>query len=150
MSSASTWRQHQFAHYALAIQWLPSSEAREMYAYASHFNNNERYGLDPDHIDAIERFVARGHEAEASAWLRERIDSSDSVYVVYGRDDVAVMSADFLVSEWLNLLAPSRDDAILIDAAGWWVAFYCHEDEWEWGRPLSQEPANPAIKSMSS
>jgi hypothetical protein len=44
------------------------------------------------------------------------------------------MGGAFFVRYWQDMLSPSRDDAVILPEDRGGVLFYCHEDEFEFGR----------------
>ena len=131
-----TWRQQELSHYGDAFRWLALPEAEDTYREARKYDCQERWGLDPATVDGIEHYDARGKEEAATEWLQQRFGKAASVLVVFGDVDVALVPAAVLVAEWPNIFMPSRDDAIVLADDRSWVAFYQHEDRWEWGRPF--------------
>ncbi|HMU62967.1 MAG TPA: hypothetical protein PKA66_14385 [Gemmatimonadales bacterium] len=134
-----TPHQAAFEHFGDAIAWLPPEQAFSTYNGAMPFSSNVGYGLDPTHVFRIERLEGADIVVMRS-WLAARMrPASESVRIVFGRHDVCRLEVSFLLDNWQDMFIPSRDDALILSDSGAWVAFYCHEDwfEFGWRRPVS-------------
>jgi hypothetical protein len=96
--------------------------------------STSRYGLNKSRIRDIEQCDADNEEASGvDAWLAERC-VGDTVRVVYEPHEVFDAATRFFVDNWRALFCPSRDDVIIQSLDQDWVLYYCHEDEFEFGR----------------
>lgn len=131
-----SWRRNQLAHFGERVTWLGDAEGEGTYSYVERFLSKSHYGLDPEHVADLERFAVAGRIAEASAWLSARIGDA-RVLVIFGKHDVCRMDGAFFVGNWQNMLAPSRDDAVILVEQGGGILFYWHEDELEFAQRRS-------------
>jgi hypothetical protein len=95
--------------------------------------SKSHYGLDPAAVTDIERLDLDKPSPGAYAWLSRRIGDS-MVFVVFDRHQVCRMGGALFVRYWQDMLSPSRDDAVILPEDRGGVLFYCHEDEFEFGR----------------
>lgn len=129
----TAFRREELAHFGNQLAWLEKTEALQAYADAIRFSSNTRYGLEPATVDQIEHKDADGACEATTIWLTERIGTG-RLRIVFGRESVVLASTDWFLQNWQDVLAPSRDDAIIVPESDNWVLFYCHEDEFEFGR----------------
>lgn len=128
-------RRNQMAHFGGSIAWLDGVSAEAAYEQWIAYSSNDRYGLDDERVAAIEHADADDDHV-IEKWLKERCEGN-IVRVIFGRDAVFVASIDFFLKNWRDIFCPSRDDALIINEENKWIMFYCHEDEFEFGRIVS-------------
>jgi hypothetical protein len=121
------------AHFGDRLAWLSESEATSAYECALRFASKSHYGLDPATVAGIEKLDVDDVGPAAREWLSDRLGAG-SILVVFGKRQVCRMDNSFFVENWQDLLAPSRDDAVILQDEGTGVLFYCHEDEFEFGQ----------------
>ena len=123
----------ELAHFADSIEWLSATESAIAYEFAMRYNSTEHYGLASTRVSDVERIDASTNAVDD--WLLSRC-IGDSARIVFGPDSVFDASTQFFRDNWRDLFCPSRDDAIICSNDNAWLLFYCHEDEFEFGRPL--------------
>lgn len=116
----------------LDARWLTGERAKNAYAYALQFSDNNRYGLNEQTTDKIERHIIESRSV-ADAWLRTRLRAEGMLHIVYGPDRVSVVDAAAFLNCWQDVFVPARDDAIILHNIDKTVLFYCHEEELEVG-----------------
>lgn len=129
------WRRDELAHFGDQITWLDQAEAVAAFDRSMRLTSKSHYGLDPAAVTDIERLDVDDPGPEAGAWLSLRIGVG-TVLVVFDRHQVCRMDGTFFVTNWRDLLSPSRDDAVILPEGRAVVLFYCHEDEFEFGQQL--------------
>ena len=127
------WRRDELAHFGDQITWLDQADASATFDRAMLLTSKSHYGLDPAAVTDIERLDVDEPSPEANAWLSRRIGDG-MVFVVFDRHQVCRMGGAFFVRYWQDMLSPSRDDAVILPEDRGGVLFYCHEDEFEFGR----------------
>jgi hypothetical protein len=129
-----TSRQRELAHFASKLSWLPADAAGRDFSVAREATSTERYGLDEQRWEVIERWDVEhaGEDATRSRLARHAIDSEVIAY--FGPQDVCRMSRETFLAHWQDMFMPSRDDVVVMPPSGVWCLFYCHEDEFEAGR----------------
>lgn len=127
------WRCNELAHFGDQLTWLDQAEAAGVFDQAMHLASTSHYGLDPATVADIERLDIEEPGSEPHVWLAYRIGGG-TVLVALGRDQVFRMDGTFFVRNWQDMLMPSRDDAVILPEGQDTVLFYCHEDEFEFGR----------------
>ena len=111
------------------LQFDPFREGRS--GLGSHRNRTE---ARPSVGEGTEQAVEQRVEPD----VFHRLDGEVAgVVVVFGRHQVCRRGGDFFVRNWQDLLSPSRDDAVILPEDRGVVLFYCHEDEFEFGRRLN-------------
>jgi hypothetical protein len=127
-----SWRRDELARFGGRITWLDQAEAARVFGRATLLVSKSHYGLDPTAVTDIERLEVDEPGSETATWLSRRIGGG-TVLVVFDRHQVCRMDGTFFISNWQDLLCPSRDDAIILLEGRGAVLFYCHEDEFEFG-----------------
>lgn len=84
-------------------------------------------------VGHIERVDADVHSDSIESWLVNRCSGTD-LRVIFEPDAVFDAPVKFLLANWRDIFCPSRDDALIVSLDQDWVMFYCHEDEFEFGR----------------
>lgn len=128
-------RATEYEQAGIAACWLTSVKASHAYEYALRYSDPARYGLHKERVSEIECLTISNYSA-ADAWLKARFPQDGTVQVVYGESEVAVLDTHRFLEQWLNILGPGRDDAIVLHNLSATVMFYCHEDEIEVGQRL--------------
>ncbi|MFZ6647825.1 hypothetical protein ACO0LO_19025 [Undibacterium sp. TJN25] len=126
-------RRQQFYELSIEARWLDIEHAAHAYRYALGFSSNARYGLKTDTVSDIESLIIESYSV-ANSWIKDRLGGAGTVQIVYGHDDVCVISTQDFLNNWQNIFAPSRDDAIVLHNLNESILFYCHEDELEFGQ----------------
>ncbi len=129
-----TPRQKELAHFGSKLSWLPNDAAERDFAVAREATSKERYGLDEQLWEVIERWDVEnaGEDATRSRLARHAIDPEVIAY--FSPQDVCRMSREVFLAHWQDMFMPSRDDVIVMPLSGGWCLFYCHEDEFEAGK----------------
>ena len=120
-----------------------ASNTRSSFAYVAfvRFGNSgwfgllsdkTRYGLNQENVTSFERLEIAS-DSIADAWISARFNKEGTVQIVYGEEEVSVLSAADFVSHWRSIFVPCRDDAIILHNFNKSILFYCHEDELEHG-----------------
>ena len=126
-------RANEYNQLSIPARWLDNEKAAHAYAFASQFDNRNRYGLNEATVSNIES-LSIGSYSVADAWLRARMPATGTVQVVYGRREVCVVDTTDFLAHWYNIFMPCRDDAIVVHNLESIVLFYCHEQVLEIGR----------------
>jgi hypothetical protein len=124
--------QEEYEALGLEARWLTEKRAKNAYAHALQFSDNERYGLNAQTTDNIEHHNIESRNV-ADAWLRNRLRAEGTLQIVYGPDHVCVVDAAAFLNCWHDVFMPARDDAIILHNIDNTVFFYCHEEELEVG-----------------
>ncbi len=127
------YRRQQFDELNIEIRWLDVEHAAHAYNYALGFSSNTRYGLKTDTVSDIESLIIESYSV-ADSWIKGRLSGAGTVQIVYGDDDVCVISAQDFLNTWQNIFVPSRDDAVVLHNLNESILFYCHEEELEFGQ----------------
>lgn len=135
-------RESEYVEMGLAARWLDAARAKNAYNYALQFSAKTHYGLCEATVDHIEHLDIDSYTA-ADAWLKARLASDGTVQVIYGDDEVCVMSAQDFLMKWQEIFVPGRDDAVVLHNLSLDALFYCHEKELEYG----QRKAQPLVPS---
>lgn len=122
----------EYKELGLDARWLTGESGNNAYVYALQFNDNNRYGLNEQTTDKIERHMIQSRSV-ADAWLRTRLRAEGVLQVVYGPDRVCVVDAAAFLNCWQDVFKPARDDAIILHNTDKTVLFYCHEEELQVG-----------------
>lgn len=129
------WRRKELSHYSMDINWILVSEAGGKYEEALNYTSKHHYGLNPDLIAEIERFDIAENKSQVSDWLANKLGNMEqALFLVYGKTEVCRVKTSFFIGHWQDMMLPSRDDVVIIPERGDWVLFYCHEDEFEYGK----------------
>ena len=131
-------RSAQFDHFGDATRWLPATQAKVEYELSLQYSSSTHYGLNSACVSDIERVDAYAEGVDD--WLAARC-SGVLIHIVFGCDSVVELSAQLFCDSWRDMLCPARDDAIIFSQDGEWLLFYCHEDEFEFGR--RRDPPKP-------
>jgi hypothetical protein len=126
------FRAAEYKELGIEARWLEPEKAKNAYEYALQFSDKTRYGLSQDNVTGIEQLIIVS-DSIADAWISSRFRKDGTVQIVYGDDEVGVLSAADFVSHWRSIFVPSRDDAIILHNSNKSILFYCHEDELEHG-----------------
>ena len=124
------FRRKELAHFGDSIEWLTLSESQKCFDTAIRYSSNTHYGLNVGELQDVER--QGDYSEDINTWLASRCDG-ELAYVVYSRDRVFRTNTQFFLANWRDIFCPGRDDAIILSIDRCWVAFYCHEDEFEIG-----------------
>lgn len=127
------WRNAEMAAFGDEVVRLDRAEALTVSRRAFNCCSKTRYGLDESVFKSIDRLDVNDHEPEARQWLVERIGTGD-LFLVFAKNVVFRLPASLFLDQWRDMFCPSRDDVVILPAAGGWVLFYCHEDEFEFAR----------------
>lgn len=125
-------RESEYLESGLTARWLDTARAESAYKYALQFSAKTDYGLCEATVDQIEHHDIESYTV-ADAWLKARLPADGTVQVVYGADEVCVISAAEFLAKWKEIFVPTRDDAVVLHNLGSGVLFYCHEEELEYG-----------------
>jgi hypothetical protein len=129
------WRKKELSHFGNEIDWAFEAEAQNIYSEAIKYASKTHYGLNEEEISTIEKISVEEPSQEIQEWLIHRIgDKSRDLTIVFGRDEVCKVRKEFFVENWQDIFYPARDDVLILPEIGDWVLFYCHEDEFEFGR----------------
>ena len=123
----------QFDELNIEVRWLDIERAAHTYSYALGFSSSTKYGLKVDTVCDIEALLIHSYSV-ADNWIKDRLGRAGTVHIVYGGDDVCVISAQDFLNNWRNIFVPSRDDVVVLHNLSESVLFYCHEEELEFGR----------------
>jgi len=123
-------RQQEYEALGMQARWLSAEHA---YKYALSFSSTKRYGLNEETVSAIDRIVIESYSV-ADQWLKNRIDSEDTIQIVYSDTEACVVESEKFLQNWKDLFVPSRDDAVVFHNLERTVLFYCHEEELEVGQ----------------
>jgi hypothetical protein len=128
-----SWRHREFAALGSEVVALSQADtlavAHRAYACAS----TTRYGLDETIFTDIDRLDIDEPGPGMRQWLGERVGGG-ALLLVFAKDEVFQVSAQFFLDRWQDLCCPSRDDVVILPVGGGWALFYCHEDVFEFGR----------------
>lgn len=127
------WRSSELTAFGPQVVPLDCADAAAAYDRAMDLCSRTRYGLDETLFAAIERLDVNEPGADARQWLVGRVGNGD-VLLVFSQDDVFRVPASLFLGSWQDMFCPSRDDVVIVPAGGGWALFYCHEDEFEFGR----------------
>lgn len=142
-------RESEYLENGLAARWLDTAHARNAYIYALQFSSRSHYGLCESTVDQIEHLNIESYTV-ADAWLKHRLSPEGTVQVVYGDDEVCVIPAAEFLAKWQDIFVPARDDAIVLHNLGGGVLFYCHEEEFEYGKRKASSVAVPAYSRLNT
>ena len=126
------FRVAEYKELGIVARWLDPEKAKNAYEYALQFSDKTRYGLNQENVTGFERLEIAS-DSIADAWLSARFKKEGTVQIVYGDDEVNVLSAADFVSRWRSIFVPCRDDAIILHNLSKSILFYSHEDELEHG-----------------
>jgi hypothetical protein len=139
------WRHKELSEFGDSIAWLPKEDAALVYASALAKTSNDHYGLDERFWKISARWdVDHVGEEEGRTKLAALLGAED-FFVVYGEEEVFRVSSSVFISRWRDMFLPSRDDVVVIPPSEEWCLFYCHEDEFEFGK--KKEP-NQALATV--
>ena len=129
------------------IIWLDNETASDTYAKVISCCSKKFYGLKPDKCANIEKIDLDNLTLEeANSWLELKLaKSNDSLFIVYGKNEVFKVSTSFFLETWNDIFCPSRDDVLITTAVFNWILYYIHEDEFEYGDCIKPELTNMPI-----
>lgn len=125
-------RESEYIESNVQARWLDAEHAKNAYDFALRFSDRSRYGLCGVTVDDIEHLDIASYSV-AEAWLKDRLPVEGTVQIVYGDDEVCVVSAEEFVANWKDIFVPARDDAVILHNLSDAILFYCHEEELEFG-----------------
>lgn len=125
-------RESEYIDSDVQARWLDAEHAKNAYDFALRFSDKGCYGLCSVTVDDIEHLDIASYSV-ADAWLKDRLPVEGTVQIVYGDDEVCVLSAEAFVANWKEIFVPARDDAVILHNLSAAVLFYCHEEELEFG-----------------
>jgi hypothetical protein len=121
--------------YGHEVAWLGATEAAAAFASAESYSSKTRYGLNAATFPSVERLDIETEDAASREWLQQRMGTGAQLLLVFGPGDVCSVRATFFLEHWRDLFCPSRDDVVILPTADdQWALFYCHEDEFEFGK----------------
>ncbi len=127
------FRRDQYEHFGDSITWLSPKSAVNAYESQIGHSSTDRYGLNHKSVTHIEQCNAAGDSDLVDQWLSDRCTGTE-LRVIFGPDSVFDTSVEFMLANWRDVLCPSTDDALIVSLDHDWLMFYCHEDEFEFGR----------------
>jgi hypothetical protein len=130
-----SWRQKELEKYGHEVAWLAATDAAAAFASADSCSSKTRYGLNEATFSSVERLDVETEDAASREWLQRRVGTDAQLLLVFGQADVCSVRAGFFLEHWRDLFCPSRDDVVILPTTDHqWVLFYCHEDEFEFGK----------------
>ncbi len=127
------FRRDQYEHFGDSIRWLSPDNAANAYESQIGQSSTNRYGLNDASVTQIEQCDAAGDSDLVDQWLADRCAGTE-LRIIFGLDSVFDTSVEFILTHWRDVLCPGRDDALILSLDHNWLVFYCHEDEFEFGR----------------
>ena len=100
----------------------------------------------------LDEVRARSHE---SGWLREWAPMHSRLLLILEKDDVCAVRSAFFLNTGKDTQLSFPDDVVILPAtARTWAAFYCHEDEYEFGQyggaaQPGVEPDGPSARRLT-
>lgn len=133
-------RRNELSHFSDLLAWLAKDDAKRVYDSASVKTSTERYGLDEQFWEIATRWNVSGNEEKDNAKLSSLL--SEEFFLVFGDNEVCRISRSSFIKHWRDMFVPSRDDVIVIPSSEEWCLFYCHDDEFEFGRKKASTGRN--------
>jgi hypothetical protein len=129
-----SWRRNELSRVVDPVAWLPREESAFCYIRASTAISDKHLGLDEERWLVLERWRVEDFSEEEGQTKLKAVIPDEEFLVVFDEEHVFRISRSTFLAHWRDMFLPSRDDALMISPSGAWCLFYCHEDEFEFGR----------------
>ena len=128
-------RAQELVRFSPKLWWFLEADAALVFTRAEKAMSRERYGLDENTWEIVARWDVEKTGLKATRAMLAQYLLEESLLICFGRKDVCRLSRSLFLDHWQDMFIPSRDDVLIMSESCTWAAFYCHEDEFEIGRP---------------
>ena len=123
----------EYSDLGIDARWLQSDKASNAYSFVTTFCRADYYAIDKAKVEQYSEHKISNHSI-AKRWVSSLVSTEGTVQIIYGEDEVVIISAKDFIDRWQDIFCPGRDDAVVLHNLTKVILYYCHEEEWTYGQ----------------